>query len=379
MSDRYIENDFSVLRTVSNSEQHLTKCLTELVTSYPPKAAWTEDELGGLMLGPTGTAYLFLHISRSHPTLIIANKSPLEWGREYLAGDRSDNPIESVTDENCGMACDYLAHLAISAAYSKDLKYVREFLALVPKLLTDGSGWWDWCYGRAGTLYYLRLIRSWVPEAGDLVREAITQLCELLLRNGDPWIYRGREVYGIGHGHLGIIAQIVLSDASYAPQLEKRLVRLLDLQLDDGNWPKEVADTNQPGILVQLCHGAPGFVVCLLSLREYFPALKERIDEAVIKGREVTWKRGLLKKTPNICHGINGNALVFPPGERRDHFMSFVTEEGIQKGADEGWWDAKGNADYGFPDSLMFGLGGRAWSWAVKDQEDKTYVAFDDL
>lgn len=378
MSDRYIANDFSVLRTVSNNEEHLLECLTKLVTSYPPKPTWAEDELGGLALGPTGTAYLFLHVSKSHPTLQIANKTALQWGNEYLVGKRSIL-AESVTDENCGMVCEYLAHLAVSAAYTKDLKYVRDFLALVPTLLTDGKGWWDWCYGRAGTLYYLRLIRSWVPEAEELVAEAVTQLCELMLRNGDPWIYRGREVYGAGHGDLGIITQIVLTDHRFAPRLENCLGRLLDLQMEDGNWPKEKADTEQPGSLVQLCHGAPGFVLCLLSIREYFPGLSDRIDTAVAKGREVTWQRGLLKKTPNMCHGINGNAFVFPPGEKRDHFLGFVTEEGVQKGAEEGWWDASGNADYGFPDSLLFGLGGRAWSWAVKDQKDKTFITFTDI
>jgi hypothetical protein len=39
------------------------------------------------------------------------------------------------------------------------------------------------------------------------------------------------------HGEIGIVTQIVLSDAPYAPKLENKLLSLLKLQNTEGNWP----------------------------------------------------------------------------------------------------------------------------------------------
>lgn len=38
--------------------------------------------------------------------------------------------------------------------------------------------------------------------------------------------------------------------------------------------------------MVQLCHGAAGFLYSLVALRPHFPALQDRIDQAIAKGRE---------------------------------------------------------------------------------------------
>ena len=89
------------------------------------------------------------------------------------------------------------------------------------------------------------------------------------------------------------------------------LEHLLDEQLPGGNWPaSEIISSGQTSKeLVQFCHGAPGFVASLLPLRQYFPKLESRIDEAVAKARNCIWREGLLTKEPNICYGIFGNAL----------------------------------------------------------------------
>jgi lantibiotic modifying enzyme len=89
--------------------------------------------------------------------------------------------------------------------------------------------------------------------------------------------------------------------------LAEKLEELLAFQLPDGNWPTIAEKTESK--LVQWCHGAPGFVLCLLSLRPFFPTLHEKIDAAIERGRACTWEKGLLKKEPSLCHGILSNAL----------------------------------------------------------------------
>ena len=58
-------------------------------------------------------------------------------------------------------------------------------------------------------------------------------------------------------------------------------------------------------MLVQYCHGAPGFVVCLAHL----PGTA--LDELLAAAGETTWSAGPLTKGANLCHGTAGNAYAF--------------------------------------------------------------------
>ena len=60
-----------------------------------------------------------------------------------------------------------------------------------------------------------------------------------------------------------------------------------------------------PQMLMQFCHGAPGFVVCLADL----PGTA--LDELLIAGGEATWFAGPLKKGANLCHGTGRNGYAF--------------------------------------------------------------------
>jgi hypothetical protein len=57
--------------------------------------------------------------------------------------------------------------------------------------------------------------------------------------------------------------------------------------------------------LLQLCHGAPGFVVCLAGL----PG--PDLDELLVAAGEATWAAGPLSKGSNLCHGTGGNGYAF--------------------------------------------------------------------
>jgi hypothetical protein len=78
---------------------------------------------------------------------------------------------------------------------------------------------------------------------------------------------------------------------------------------EDGKatWPlsaDEVPGTPQKW-LMQFCHGAPGFVICLADM----PGTA--LDSLLAEAGEATWAAGPLAKGSNLCHGTAGNAYAF--------------------------------------------------------------------
>ena len=78
---------------------------------------------------------------------------------------------------------------------------------------------------------------------------------------------------------------------------------------EDGGatWPTQADEP--PGTpqkwLMQFCHGAPGFVVCLAQLPGRV------LDPLLVEAGEATWAAGPLAKGSNLCHGTAGNAYAF--------------------------------------------------------------------
>jgi Lanthionine synthetase C-like protein len=73
------------------------------------------------------------------------------------------------------------------------------------------------------------------------------------------------------------------------------------------NW-RALLDTpagQTPRLLMQFCHGAPGFVICLADV----PGLG--LDPLLTAAGEATWAAGPLIKGPNLCHGTGGNGYAF--------------------------------------------------------------------
>jgi Lanthionine synthetase C-like protein len=59
-----------------------------------------------------------------------------------------------------------------------------------------------------------------------------------------------------------------------------------------------------PRLLMQFCHGAPGFVICLADM----PGAE--LDALLIAAGEATWAAGPLIKGSNLCHGTGGNGYA---------------------------------------------------------------------
>jgi hypothetical protein len=78
---------------------------------------------------------------------------------------------------------------------------------------------------------------------------------------------------------------------------------------EDGlaNWPAYLVNPSPrpQKKLMQFCHGAPGFVICLADLPD------ARLDALLIAAGEATWVAGPLTKGSNLCHGTGGNGYAF--------------------------------------------------------------------
>lgn len=118
-----------------------------------------------------------------------------------------------------------------------------------------------------------------------------------------------------------------------------------------------------------------GFALSLQHIRPYFLTLHDRIDSALIKARDITWKEGILKKKPNLCHGVTGNALAFPPDEKREHFLACGTAERTKE-SEEGLWE---KSDYEFEWCLGFASPGRAWGFMVMNDEQGRFICYNDV
>ncbi|HEV8501585.1 MAG TPA: LanC-like protein, partial [Casimicrobiaceae bacterium] len=73
------------------------------------------------------------------------------------------------------------------------------------------------------------------------------------------------------------------------------------------NWGAWLESVNgrPPRMLMQFCHGAPGFIVCLGKM----PG--SALDEVLAAGGEAVWAAGPLRKGANLCHGTGGNGYAF--------------------------------------------------------------------
>ena len=206
-----------------------------------------------------------------------------------------------------------------------------------------------------------------------MITDTQDDVVEAILKSPRPWKWHGKSYVGAVHGLIGIITQVTLTDPErYARAVEADLSVLLTYQYDTGNWPSSLPPGRDK--LVQVCHGAPGVVNSLQSIREHFPKLQSRIDVAVRKGRECILDRGLITKEPCLCHGISGNALALDD-EHCQHFLTYTTGHEMKGLEKDGLVEKSDN-----PEGLWCGEAGRAWAWAVMDKGlPKRLLGYNDI
>ena len=198
MSSRHLLNhaihDPSKLQAPKDSAQQLSQTLTSIIHFYSPQKAYSSHDCLGLYSGPTSIAYLFLHLSRTHPQLKVSEYGLLDWAKAYLAGKRTTTPV---TASKNGIINEELAFYAVHAALTQDLHDVRSLIKSVRNgVLTAEQGSDEWLYGRVGCLYLLRMVKSWVKESDEIVDPVIQDLVQLVLSHGPSWPWHGKDYLG---------------------------------------------------------------------------------------------------------------------------------------------------------------------------------------
>lgn len=181
-------------------------------------------------------------------------------------------------------------------------------------------------YGRAGCLYSLLYTKQFVGKKID--KHLIASLVKTILESGirlsneckkqgykvPPLMFEwhGSKYLAAAHGMAGIFYILFKAKNHLDQDMLENYVRpsldyLLQVRFPGGNLPSSLE--NDRDRLVQWCHGAPGFIHCLVEASKvyrsdvYLDAAKDCAD--------VTWERGVLTKGFGLCHGIAGNAYGF--------------------------------------------------------------------
>jgi hypothetical protein len=287
---------------LADPRRQLEASLTRLVKDYPPSKI---KPGGGLFLGPVSVAYTFLVLQQLYPDLEIEDHHLGTWSAAYLEyAQKNFQTYPGPTPGKSGIGDDVMCLLAIGAASSKEASMAQDLCEYSAEVL-DPESENELLFGRAGYLYLLRLVKASFTDNPDilkLITDTQEDVIDAILESPRPWKWRGKAYVGAVHGAFGIITQIVLTNPQkYAPKLEMELAVLLTYQYDSGNFPSSIPPERDR--LVQVCHGAPGVIISLLSIQEYFPTLKEKIEKAIAKGRATILERGLLTKEPCLCHG----------------------------------------------------------------------------
>ena len=166
-------------------------------------------------------------------------------------------------------------------------------------------------------------------ELENLIQKLINKLfatwqyCEEL----DCYLWQqdlyGEHTYQLGflHGFAGNVfallkARAFLSQENLA-MIMQRAYKVLEVSQkvhgDLANFPQSVIKhrKNREAYLLQLCHGAPGFVFLLSELFAVNQSLPESMRQLLKSLGETIWQAGPLIKPNGLCHGNAGNGFAF--------------------------------------------------------------------
>jgi hypothetical protein len=179
-------------------------------------------------------------------------------------------------------------------------------------------------WGAPGTMLAALLLHERTHETrwAELFRRSAKTLASRLLRSDESDCdYWTQDMYGRSstyvdavHGFVGTSLPLTrgrqLLDDDAWRVWEARIVETVShtaiRQGAFANWlPWLSPPMRDRPLLMQYCHGAPGFIVCLGE----FPS--SALDDLLIAGGEAIWAAGPLRKGSNLCHGTAGNGYAF--------------------------------------------------------------------
>jgi hypothetical protein len=179
-------------------------------------------------------------------------------------------------------------------------------------------------YGAPGTLLaaWFLFERTGAQKWADLYRQTARKLWSQLEWSPEHrcsyWTqhFGGRRSTYLDavHGFVATASPLIRGRALLASEewkaweqcIVETVARTADRHGPHANWRPQLDYTGDATKrLVQFCHGAPGFVICLANL----PGAA--LDDLLLAAGETTWDAGPLTKGSNLCHGTGGNGYAF--------------------------------------------------------------------
>eukprot|EP01130_Rhizamoeba_saxonica_P018766 TRINITY_DN9520_c0_g1_i1.p1 TRINITY_DN9520_c0_g1~~TRINITY_DN9520_c0_g1_i1.p1 ORF type:complete len:463 (+),score=104.62 TRINITY_DN9520_c0_g1_i1:148-1389(+) len=293
-----------------------------------------DDKFNGVFVGKTGKALTFLRLA-SHSRDDIERSTYLNISRDYIENALAN--VDKKGDLFCpkGKICTSFLkspvgtysvaaviydRLGEADVVQKNIDKAQEIFRKAAQTPTDDY-YSSQDEGRAGLLYAAQFLKISlnrtvikhdyvIAVAKDLMRIGAIVGNQTYLEWIDPYFHH--PIAGQGHGALGVLQHLleveeITSNPTYRKQLSDTLDTLMTLQLEDGNFPS-TPGRGLPKILVQWCHGAPGYMTVMMKGWEVFG--NERYKLSADLAANATWNFGLLTKGLQLGHGISGNTYL---------------------------------------------------------------------
>lgn len=292
------------------------------------------EQSGSVFAGPGGYLYTCMICSQCIPNEHLWKHRVIQWTR-VVEMQKPPKRLGTFVEGDTGPKA---LLIALKGGTLNDASVLLAgLLSSANKANSDPSFPNELWYGRAGVLHSL-FVASSGTEAQEVrarVRAQMIELFDEIVRQGGEgnppvmmWTWHGKAYYGLVHGVCGIVVMTLRVWETILNEEEKAARRksfdsilavarfMLTECFPSGNLPSSSGSRKDD--LVQICHGAPGFVLMCLAC---YRCTKEDtfLRHAVEAAEQVVWTRGLLKKGLGLCHGIGGNALVLLEVYRATH------------------------------------------------------------
>jgi hypothetical protein len=182
-------------------------------------------------------------------------------------------------------------------------------------------------WGSPGTMLAALLLHERTGDArwGELFRRTARRLwTQLEWSDEHQCAYWSQQLYGrrstyldAVHGFVGTALPLIRGRQLLDPEdwrawaacIANTVRRTATVVGNRANWRAQLEPP--PVMLMQYCHGAPGFVICLAGMPD------RSLDELLVQAGEATWAAGPLVKGAGLCHGTSGNGYALLALHRR--------------------------------------------------------------
>ncbi|KAG8799113.1 hypothetical protein FRC17_007223 [Serendipita sp. 399] len=418
MSSRYLKNnlqppplDIISLQQIRDSLRLTVFKAIDLIETQNKKLHEVDDSI---YVGTTGIALTYLRIVQQKNSLNLSDEQEkflLGRARAYLAPRHSSpkpmrpgrlSPLDSalgaaVTRIILDLYCSSGSKDAEVQIQEADIHMLEE--AVEVALKKDDTGTNEILYGKAGLLYALCQLRGALGN-GRLSGKRLEQLTndetlgllvDAIIDEGKASRFRGIPLYfewqgkcyiGSMHGIAGIVTVLLQCPSNIIEGHRQVLIESIKhlcslVQQNQGHLPSSLPVRQRSDPLVQICHGTPGYLLLISTLKRLYPDWSREIEQdtelSMHAANDVVWKQGLLYKGLGICHGVTGNAwpwllMASLPGNDNEDYLAKALAF-VQHATELPPMPAPGDMDspYRTPDrpySLFEGLAGAVCCWA---------------